>query len=423
MSLRQLAEQVRWDHSVIGKWEQGINPPSPDAIKALEDALDTGGELTEVALRAQAMEVERLRGEIRRLRGRTLPATSQNAEDDEMERRAAMQVLAVLGTTAVVPSSAIQTILAGVNRAIGDRDDFGLDEWERTVWEYAYRGTTGPLGSTIQSLAADIVDVGRLLDRNTNPLVRSGLLRVSSQLSALLAGSLDDVGSHHAAWQSWRTSRRAADASGDRDLAVWIRAREATSSYYTDKPVEGVMKLVDEAISLAQDAPSAGLATAHEVRAFALASQGDGAGARAALRDLFDVFDRLPRIVTSDRHTVGFSFIEGHARWSAAYVSALIDDRREAARVLDETLAIYPPELVHGVANLQYMQALSLVRDRDVGQGLEHALTSAQGLPVNAARRRIAGQILKALPEKARALPGARELGALVASGPASPAV
>ena len=327
-----------------------------------------------------------------------------------MERRAAMQILAALGTTAVVPSSAIQTILAGVNRAIGDRDDFGLDEWERTVWEYAYRGTTGPLGSTIQSLATDLVEVGGLLDRNTNPLVRSGLLRVSSQLSALLAGELDDVGSTHAAWQSWRTSRRAADASGDRDLAVWVRAREATGAYYTDKPVQVVLSLVNEAIHLAQGAPSAGLAKAYEVRAFMLASEGDAAGARAALHHLSGVFDGLPREVTADRHAIGFSFTEEYVRWDSAYVAALVGDRREASRVLDETLATYPAELVHGVANLQFMQALSLIRDHDVDEGLEHALASAPELPVNAARRRISGQMIKALPESARALPAAQEL-------------
>ncbi|MEV5411509.1 helix-turn-helix transcriptional regulator [Thermopolyspora sp. NPDC052614] len=423
ISLRQLAEQIRWDHSVIARWEQGKNPPSADAIKALEGALDTGGELTEVALRAQAMEVERLRGEIRRLQGRTLPATPKNAEDDEMERRAAMQVLAALGTTAVVPPSAIQTILSGVNRAIGERDDFGLDEWERTVWEYAYRGTTGPLGSLIPSIAADIIEVGRLLDRNTNPLQRAGLLRVSSQLAALLAGELDDMGNYHAAWQSRRTARRAADASGDRDLAVWIRAREASGAYYTGKPGQIVIGLTDEAIGLAQNAPSAGLARAYEARAFALAAQGDRTGARDAVRNLSEVFDRLPRTVTTNRHSIGFSFPEEAAHWAAAHVSALVDDRRKSSRVLDETLATYPPELVHGVANLQYLQALSLIRDRDISGGLEHALTSAPGLPVNAARRRITSEMIKALPEKARALPAAQDLRALTALNTSSRAV
>ncbi len=414
LSLRGLAERIRWDHSVIGKWEQGRNAPSADAVTALESALETGGELTEAALRAQAMELERLRGEIRRLRSRTLPArTESTGDDDDMERRAAMQILAGLGTTAVVPPSVIQAILTQVNRAIGDRDGYGLDEWERTIWEYSYRGTTGPLGATIQGLAADIVEVGRLLDRSTDPLARAGLLRVSSQLSALLAGELDDVGSHHAAWQAWRTARRAADASGDRDLAVWIRAREATAAYFLGKPVEVVTRLVDEAIGFAKGAPSAGLAKAYEIRAFALGSQGDARGAHAALRGLFEVFDRLPHAVTTNRHLIGFSFTEDHVRWDAAYVSALVDDRRRASQALDAALTIYPPELVHGVANLQYMQSLSLVRDGDVEEGLNHALASAQGLPVNAARRHIAGQILKALPEKARTLPAAQQLRAI----------
>lgn len=421
LSLRQLAEVVRWAHSVIGKWEQGRNPPSDDAVKALEGALDTGGELTEVALRAQGMEVERLRAEIRRLRARTLPARPQNAEgDDQMERRAAMQILAALGTGAVVPPSAIQTILSGVNRAIGDRDDFGLDEWERTVWEYGFRTNSGPLGALIGEVTADIVEVKRLLDGSPPPSVRTGLLRVVACLNQILAGELTHVQASAESRQAHATARRAADASGDRDLRVAVRAGQAWNAFASGEHPQLVLRRLDDAVRIADDAPSAGLANAHAARAFVLATQatagnGDGNAALAALRDLRDVFERLPGDATEDDLSI-WGFSERALRFSEAHTLALAGHRREADQAITQAFALYPPELVHGLANLRLIQAYTLVSDRDVSQGLDHAMTSLQGPPITPARRQMTRQVINALPEKARTLPTAQELHALTAS-------
>jgi Predicted transcriptional regulators len=425
LSLRQLAERIRWDHSVIGKWELGVNPPSPDAVKALEGVLDTGGELTEVALRAQAMEVERLRGEIRRLRSRTLPAKPQDAEDDDhMQRRAAMQILAALGTTAVVPPSAIQTILAEVNRAIGDRDDFGLDEWERTVWEYGFRTNSGPLGALIGELTADLVEVKRLLDGNPAPSVRAGLLRIVACLNQVLAGELTHVQALPESRQAHVTARRAADASGDRDLRVAVRAGQAWNAFASGEHPQIVLRRLDDAMEIANGAPSAGLANAHATRAFVLAVQaaagnGDGEAALAALHDLRDVFERLPGSATEDELTI-WGFSERALRFSEAHTFALVGRKQEADQAITQAFALYPPELVHGLANLRLIEAHNLISDHDIPQGLDHAMTSLQGAPITPARRQMTRQIINALPEKARALPAAQELCALTTAG-ASP--
>ncbi|MEV5408975.1 helix-turn-helix transcriptional regulator [Thermopolyspora sp. NPDC052614] len=424
ISLRRLAEQIRWDHSVIARWEQGRNPPSADAIKALEGALDTGGELTEVALRAQAMEVERLRGEIRRLQGRTLPATPQNAKDDEMERRAAMQVLAALGTTAVVPPSAIQTILSGVNRAIGDRDDFGLDEWERTVWEYGFRTNSGPLGALIGEVTADIVEVKRLLDGNPTSSLRTGLLRTIAGLNQVLAGELTHMQAPSEARQAHATARRAADASGDRDLRVAVRAGQAWNAFASGEHPRIVLRRLDDALRIAGGAPSAGLANAHAGRAFVLASQAaagrsDEDAAVAALHDLRDVFERLPGSATEDELSI-WGFAERALRFSEAHTFALTGHKREAEQAIAQAFVLYPPELVHGLANLRLIQAYTLIRDHDVPQGLDHAMTSLQGPPITPARRQMTGQVINGLPEKARTLPAAQELRATLAASSAS---
>ncbi|GGM82789.1 hypothetical protein GCM10010106_31880 [Thermopolyspora flexuosa] len=425
LSLRGLAERIRWDHSVIGKWEQGRNAPSAAAITALEGVLATGGELTEAALRAQAMEVERLRGEIRRLRNRTLPARAESTEDvDHMERRAAMQFLAALGTTAVVPPSAIQAILSEVNRAIGDRGDFDLDDWDRTVWEYGFRTNSGPLGALIGELTADIVQVKRLLDDNPTPSERAGLLRIIAGLNQILAGELTHMQEPSAARRAHATARRAADASGDRDLRVAVRAGHAWNAYALGEHPRIVLRRLDDAIHIANGAPSAGLANAYATRAFVLAVQadagdGDKDAAVDALHNLHDVFERLPASATEDEVSI-WGFAERALRFSEAHTFALTGRRREAEQAISQAFALYPPELVHGLANLRLIQAYTLVRQNDIPQGLDHAMATVQDVPITPARRRITGQVINALPEKARSLPAARELHALAISG-ASP--
>ncbi len=177
------------------------------------------------------------------------------------------------------------------------------------------------------------------------------------------------------------------------------------------------LRLADVAIRTADGFPSARPTHAYKIRAWALASHATiyhADAARSALNDLFGVFERLPHSVTSDRLSdQGFS--EGMLRFGEAYVHTLNGDTADANRAIEAALPFYPPKRVYGIANLRSMQALNLVHDRDVTQGLNHALTNGAGLPYTQARRLISGQILKALPEKARALPAAQELRALTA--------
>lgn len=42
LSLRGLAERIRWDYSLIARWEQGKNRPSFEAITILDAELGAG---------------------------------------------------------------------------------------------------------------------------------------------------------------------------------------------------------------------------------------------------------------------------------------------------------------------------------------------------------------------------------------------
>ncbi|GAA3088442.1 hypothetical protein [Streptosporangium carneum] len=337
-----------------------------------------------------------------------------------MDRRTAMQLLTLIGAGALAPPDAVAAILSGVDRAIGDREGLDLDDWERTAWEYSFRTNTGPLGALVGDLTADLAEVGRLLEHTASPSDRVGLLRVTASLAQTLSGEFTHLRATGQARRAQRTARRAADVSGDRDLRVSIRAADAWNSFASGQPSQVILQLLDDAVRISDGVPSVALARTYAARATVLAAQsaavgGGGEDARTALRDLREVWDRLPDRDTKDEFTY-WGFSERAMRFTEAEVFALLGDSREATRAAERAYVLYSPALVHGRANLRLIQAYSLVRERDVSDGLGHALTSVQGLPITPYRRLIVGRVIEALPERAHTLAAARELSALAAS-------
>ncbi|RCG30132.1 XRE family transcriptional regulator [Sphaerisporangium album] len=314
-----------------------------------------------------------------------------------MERRAVMQLLAAISAGAVIPAGTLETVLSGIEHALSSHTD--VDEWEATVQEYDESANVRPIGSLIPDLTADMLAVGRLLGRGNPPLVQAGLMRVSAGLGWLLAAQLEDIGDRRAARVTWGTTRRAADASGDRDMAVWVRSKEASMARWSNRPPTVALTLANEAISIANGHPSKGLVQAYVVRSCLAARRADARETETELNALAETSEHL-----------------GWSRWlyrGQGYAYSLLGDRR-AETVLDHALALYPPDATDHIASLRMIQAMGMVREREITEGLEHALTNIR-TPMSAQGRFVVGEILTALPEKARNLPAAQELRALTA--------
>ncbi|MFG2005710.1 hypothetical protein ACGFNU_41835 [Spirillospora sp. NPDC048911] len=160
--------------------------------------------------------------------------------------------------------------------------------------------------------------------------------------------------------------------------------------------------------------PSPGLARAHAARAYAAVDQGDTAQAQISLDALKRTFDRLP----NDTHgQSALAFRESQLRWTEAYVHTQTGDKK-AEVTLTQALALYPTDAVTPAGNLRLMQAAYLVRAREIDAGLQQAITTMQGhlRPVSSGTTILVGNVLRALPDQARALPAARDLRALASS-------
>ncbi|MEU8803016.1 XRE family transcriptional regulator [Spirillospora sp. NPDC048819] len=339
------------------------------------------------------------------------PSPIPDDGDDDVKRRAALQLLAALGAGTAVPPGTLEEILSSIDRATGQTAD--LAEWERAVHEYGQKIMVRPTGALIGDLTADIIAVGQLLEQVRAPQEQAGLLRVSAGLSGLLAIELGDAGEERSARITWVAARRAADASGDRDLQVWTRGRAAQDAFWARRPCQVVDALTDEAIAIAGGVPSAGLARAHVARAYVAADRGDKGQARASLDNVKGTLDYLPH---RTEQTV-LEFRESQMRWAESYVFSQLGDNQ-----VDETLAqataLYPRTAQGPIMNLNVMRAMALVKAREINAGLQSAVATLHNRPeaVTAGTRHLAGQMLSALPDQARALPAARELRVLTSA-------
>ncbi|MEV4675919.1 XRE family transcriptional regulator [Actinomadura sp. NPDC049382] len=339
--------------------------------------------------------------------GTVNPSPIPDDGDDDVKRRAALQLIAALGAGAAVPPGTLEEILAGIDRATDHAVD--LDEWEQAVYEYGQRIMLQPAGALIGGLTADIVAVGRLLDRSRTAHERTGLLRVSAGLSGILAIELGDAGEERSARIAWGTAHRAADASGDRELRVWTRGRAAQDALWAGRPHRVVVGLIDEAVGLAEGAATPGLARAFAARAYLAADVGDERTALESLNKVKDVAGRLP----GGAQTV-LAYRESQFRWAESYVLTRTG-RSQAVATLERAIASYPAGSLAPIKNLSLMRAEALVRDREIDTGLQEAISALQEHPDYSAAGTgtLASHVLAALPAQARALPAARELRAL----------
>ncbi|QXJ24258.1 helix-turn-helix domain-containing protein [Actinomadura graeca] len=342
-------------------------------------------------------------------RANVLISEPSHARDDDMERRALLNLLMVTGSGAAIPAEHLETLLSGFGRALDVRDSFTVDDWEETVNDHAYALRVMPPAALVGVLSVDVADIRRTLD-NRADLDRADMHRVSAKLAALMAMALEELDNPLASrW--WRTAHAAAASAGDRHLEVYTRARQARAT--TTRP--GALQKAQRAIELAQGRPSAGLAEAQATRAVILARKGDRTGAQKALGDLDELYGRLPADVTGDEAAI----------WGWPQ-QRYIGERTNVRLNLGDP-SLYDelpkrPTSTSGARNQvigELKTAWACINAGGVNDGVSDAAQALAVLPLDhrtSTMKTLVGSVCKALPdEQARSLPAARELRALTA--------
>ncbi len=389
---------------MVCRWEAGHRPPA-EAVGALDAQLDAGGSLLSLALRIAMADTDRLR------KGRIKTDISASDKDDEMERRAAMQLLAAVGAGLAIPADALEEIRGGIDLAIGSRMGYATDDWGDIAHEYALSVRTLPPAQLIADLAMDLVGVRSALS-TSSATDHADLLGISAQLAAFFAMALYDMDKVAAARRWWVTARRAADESGHTELRVWVRAREAAQAHYAGRPCQSPLRLTDEAIGIANARPCAGLAEALAIRAAIFAAQGRRADAQESLNVLTDVFGQLQTEVVRDV-TSAWGWPEQRLRHNEANTFIALKDVPRAREAQRQALELYPPQLRRSTTQVALVEAACRIVEGYVDEGLEYAHQTLGTLPTDQRTFIIRQMILRvysALPERSRNLPAARGL-------------
>jgi hypothetical protein len=405
-SVRAIAKGRPFDYSTLSKVENGSTFPSKIVAGQLDDALGAKG-----VIRAIWPLLAELRGGS--LGGK---APTREHEDSEVERRAAIQLLAALAAGTVLPPDLVETLRAGMGHPISESEAHSVDEWEQTAYEYASFLWLLPPVETIGNLAADLADLRGVVQRASDDTTRLGLQRISARLAAVMAMALHESGDFLAASRWWRTARRMADVSGDRDVQIWICGRQAMLAQSIGM-ADKALRLADEACHLAAGRPSAGFAEAQAARAKVLAGR-DPHAARRTLDELIETFSRLPAAVLDERSAI-WGWPERQLLQNRTAVLLALGDSSVCVHLTALRDRI-EPHLLQGRAGVELKIGWSLINAGEVDEGLAHAVRTVEELPVvhrTTGVRRTTGRVVAALPGNARTLPAARELRALTGDG------
>jgi hypothetical protein len=441
VSVRGLARAARYDISTVSKALRGLKPFSEGLARAVDGALDAGGEVIGAA-RAAAERRAALAGDRAGGGGRVLSVQVPQGTDDvvralvalaagwprgdvvdvdEMERRELLRVLGGLGLAVPLAGGGhAERVRRGVDGAL-DAPTTAADvaEWEQVVREYAAENGRVAPAALLPELLTDLDEAQARLD-GAPAAFRAPMARVLGYLNAITANNLVNAGDARSARRYWRTALRAVGQSGDQASQAMLyatRARFALADAASSPAA--TLAYADEAVGVAGGVPCGGVAQGHAARALALAHLGDHEGSVAAVRDLADLSARLPLAETA-REPFGYS--EQSLFFTQSRVYAYAGRAADAVRSQEAGLALVRAggNAPLPVADFALNTAVVLIQSGDPSEGARQVVRTVEALPAgyrqSALIRQNATRALTAVPAGAAGVPAvveARELLAL----------
>lgn len=334
----------------------------------------------------------------------TLTSTTVRTLVDWMSSMERRNLLMLMGFGVTAPWPVAENLRTALTRTAGASDS--LADWRETVSDYWSLMSTTPPARLLPALLSDLNEVNALLEAGHPE--RKPLLEVAAALATFTSMSTYDSGNPAGAFRWWRTAQHLADRSGHAPIRAYVRARRGADLFYGRKQPGQALWLADEAVRIAGDRPSVGLAEAHALRATTLAAGGDPT-ARTAIDDMARTADRLG----------------GGEAYAPAWPAALrIQGTRTITHVkLGDGAAAVRAGSASPQAQTQMYVAAGLILQGKIDDGLGHAVNTLSRLaPVDDtfSTRRKGWDVLALVPERARDSSTARALRELTQGGPAT---
>ncbi|MFC4589113.1 helix-turn-helix domain-containing protein [Sphaerisporangium corydalis] len=418
IALRRAAADLYVDYSNLAKWERGERTPPPEIVPRLDEVYGAHGILT--ALYGTLVRLSAVAESDRLRTGMCLETPAYRNGDDDMERRAALQLLAGLGTLGATSNYGA---LGGVSgESLRRLLDMSLsqapqtvDEWESACADHLHALRTRPPAQVATDLLVDLLAIRRQLDTGASTQ-EVELQRIKAALSTLHANVLTRMGEHGSAVRWWRTARQAADASGDLELRLGVRATESGHGLYGQRDPGTVLRLTQNAQQIAGTRPSLGLALVICSQAKALTVLGRHEDAQRALNTFRDhVAAEPPSASVMPGYWNG-----GQLLGAESLIYAGAGNEAEAHDAGERLLAFSSDYQV--TATVRLHEALCAVVNGGVDQGMRLATTVIDALPQVHNDNMVVGtgrMVLHAVPRDQQKRPSVAEFRQVLALEPA----
>lgn len=315
-------------------------------------------------------------------------------------RRDALVLLGAAGALEPIRLALVEAVERNAGQAAGD--------WEEIAYEYGHTFLIMPPKTLLPDLAADLTVLQEAIQSARSESLHRRLCSPGSKLMALVAMTLSTLGERRLSRHWWSGARRTADASGVRDLRVWIRGYEAMAGLYAGRAPAVVLKRSQEAIALAGDTdPCPAVLEAMAARAQVLAMTGRADPAEEAVNTIARRFDVLAPAEADDRLSTN-AWPETALRHTQAYVYTHTGNKAAAHRAQDAALALYPASMPRQRTQIELLRATCLIRQGGILDGLRHAHGAVQQLEkaqATATIRRGTAMVVSAVPEAERSRP------------------
>ncbi|MFC4534058.1 XRE family transcriptional regulator [Sphaerisporangium dianthi] len=281
------------------------------------------------------------------------PSSDGGEEDENVLRRTLLQIIA--GGAAVPLNASVLGAAEGIRRRMDETlvsttvSPAMLDHWEEAAASFGRQYMNTPPMRQLCDVLLEFSTVRQAMERHQPIDLQERLCALAARLSGLAGIIMIDLGDQRMARSFFRTSRMAADETGDRALRAWVTAREALVPLFLGDPREA-LNLAKKSRDLAGQTPCAAKAMAPVVEARALSMLANAGGKKdvvdQAKRALSRARAAFAQMTPAQQEDTVFGYTERQLYFHQGDALTRLGQTLEADLILEQALEKYEGDLL-----------------------------------------------------------------------------
>ncbi|WP_311772276.1 XRE family transcriptional regulator [Sphaerisporangium siamense] len=224
-----------------------------------------------------------------------------------------------------------------------------LDHWEEAAASFGRQYMNTPPLRQLCDVLLEFSTVRQAMERHQPIDLQERLCALAARLAGLAGIIMIDLGDQRLARSFFRTSRTAADETGDRALRAWVTAREALVPLFYGDPREA-LNLAKKSRDLAGQTPCAAKAMAPVVEARALSMLANAGGKKdvvdQAKRALARARAAFAQMTPAQQEDTVFGYTERQLYFHQGDALTRLGQTVEADLILEQALEKYDGDLL-----------------------------------------------------------------------------